>query len=87
MVCNDTSCSEVAAREGVSRQSIHELVRKCDRQMDVYEEKLHMMERFLRVKDHVTAIRKEAEAMTAEVGTAGAADVIRQLCDQILEEL
>ena len=87
VVCNDTSCSEVAAREGVSRQSIHELVRKCDRQMDVYEEKLHMMERFLRVKDHVTAIRKEAEAMTAEVGTAGAADVIRQLCDQILEEL
>ena len=89
VVCNDTSFSEVAQREGVSRQSIHELVRKCERQLDAYEEKLHMMERFLAVKEHVGLIRKEAEGLRSDesMDPRRAGETIRGLCDRILEEL
>ena len=60
VVLNDTSFSEVAAREGVSRQSIHELVRKCEKQLDHYESCLHMMERFLKMRDLVKMVQEKA---------------------------
>ena len=85
VVCNDISCSEIAQREGVSRQSINELVRKCDKQMDAYEEKLHMMERFLAIRDLVKELRLQADASFE--ADAVAKGRIMELCDQIMEEL
>ena len=84
VVCNDTSFSELAAREGVSRQSIHELVRKCDRLMEKYEQKLHMMEQFLWLKKMVQQIRDDAAPGNDPQEQMSR---IRDLCDQILEDL
>lgn len=85
VICNDISCSEVAQREGVSRQNIHELVRKCRKQLDAYEETLHMMERFLKVRDLVDEIRLQAGKEPDDGLSPQKA--IMDLCDQILEEL
>ena len=83
VVLNDTSFSEVAAREGVSRQSIHELVRKCEKQLEYYESCLHMMERFLKLRDLVKAVQEKAQILEKD---SGGKDILT-LCEQIMEEL
>ncbi len=56
-VLNDLSLSEIAQEEGISRQGVHDLVKRCDRILEGYEEKLHLLERFLSTKEKVGRIQ------------------------------
>ena len=47
-VYNDLSLSEIAEEQGISRQGVHDLIRRCDRILQDYESKLHLVERFAR---------------------------------------
>ena len=38
VVLNDMSLSEIAEEQGISRQGVHDLVRRCDRTLQSYEE-------------------------------------------------
>ena len=46
VVVNDLSLSEIAQDQGITRQGVHDLVRRCDRILEGYEEKLHLVEKF-----------------------------------------
>lgn len=76
VVLNDMSFSEIAQEQGISRQGVHDLVRRCDRTLQGYEERLHLIERFLKVKQTVGQIEK----ISSE-------EQVRRLAAQILEEL
>ena len=56
VVLNDYSCTEVAAERGISRQGVHDMIRRCDKILSDYEEKLHLVERFLKTKEDVRLI-------------------------------
>lgn len=56
-VLNDLSLSEIAQEAGISRQGVHDLVKRCDRILEGYEEKLHLLERFLSTKEKVCRIQ------------------------------
>ena len=43
LVTNDLSLSEIAEEFGITRQGVHDLIRRCDRQLEAYEEKLHLI--------------------------------------------
>lgn len=43
---NDLSLSEIAQEQGITRQGVHDLVRRCDRILESYENKLHLVEKF-----------------------------------------
>ena len=45
-VYNDLSLGEIAAEAGISRQGVHDLIKRCDRILADYESKLHLVERF-----------------------------------------
>ena len=47
---NDLSLSEIAQDQGISRQGVHDLIRRCDRILAGYEEKLHLVEKFASTK-------------------------------------
>ena len=47
LVNDDMSLSEIAEEYGISRQGLHDLIRRCDRQLEGYEEKLHLLEKKL----------------------------------------
>lgn len=55
---NDLSLSEIAAEEGISRQGVHDLVKRSARALEEYEKKLHLVEKFLHVKAKVENIQK-----------------------------
>ena len=53
VVFNDLSLSEVAEMQGISRQGVHDLVRRCDKILTGYEEKLHLIQRFRQTRQSV----------------------------------
>ena len=60
VVFHDLSASEIAREQGISRQGVHDLVRRCDRILEEYEEKLQLVAKFMKVRD--AAARNEEEA-------------------------
>lgn len=56
VVFRDYSLAEIAEEEGISRQAVHDIVRRCDRLLIEYEEKLHLVERFTAAKETIRKI-------------------------------
>lgn len=75
-IFQDMSLSELAEEHGISRQGIHDLIKRCDKQLKAYEDKLGLMARFSRIKEMVEEIEGRASQ-----------EEIRKLAKQILEEL
>ncbi len=70
-VYNDMSLSEIAQEAGISRQGVHDLIKRCDRILQEYEEKLHLLERFLETKKTASEINRLAtEALGGEDAVA-----------------
>lgn len=87
-VLEDLSLSEIAAGAGISRQAVHDLVRRCQKTLEGYEQKLHLVERFLTIKKNVREIDeilREYEENRQNPGEMAAK--IRQISDLIIEEL
>ncbi len=57
-IYQDYSLSELAGQYNISRQGVHDLLRRCDRILEGYEDKLHLVERFLVLKEKATMIEK-----------------------------
>ena len=43
VVFNDLSPSEIAKEQGISRQGVHDLIRRCNKILEEYEAKLHLV--------------------------------------------
>ena len=66
VVFNDMSLSEIAEEQGISRQGVHDMIRRCNRTLEEYEEKLHLVEKFLNIRSQVMEIHKLAGNYHAE---------------------
>ena len=75
-VYQDMSLSEIAEEHGISRQGVHDLIKRCDKLLLGYEDKLHLVERFSRIKEKIEQI----ESRTTQ-------EEIKELATKILEEL
>lgn len=61
VVFEDYSLSEVAEELGISRQGVHDMIRRCNRTLEEYEEKLHLVEKFLNIRSQVIKIHELAD--------------------------
>ena len=82
-VLNDYSLSEIADELGISRQGVHDMVRRCGRLLNGYEEKLHLVEKFVSLREKVGEIQRIARAQEKDP----AMEEIAQISARILEEL
>lgn len=78
-VCDDLTISEIAEENGVSRQAVHDLIKRTEGILNDYEQKLKLVEKFLRVKEAVFQINSVAKT--------GDTNEIQILAEKLLEEL
>lgn len=79
VVLEDYSLSEVAEDLGISRQGVHDMIKRCNHTLEEYESRLHLVEKFL-------CIRKQAQKIK-ELAVGYNAGEITEISNKILEEL
>ena len=89
-VLNDYSLSEIGEDRNISRQGVYDIIKRCDRLLDGYEEKLHLVQKFLMAKDQVAQIHSYAsEILKNNCTQEKTTEYLRQIEDisnRILEE-
>ena len=59
-VLNDLSLVEIAEQRGISKQGVHDLIKRCDKILNDYESKLNLIEKFNATKKDIEKICKLA---------------------------
>lgn len=77
VVLNDCSLAEAAEQYKISRQGVHDLIKRCNRILEDYETKLHLVAKFLSIREKIEQIHVLAEGH----------EEIRKIAGEILEEL
>ena len=82
VVFGDYSLSEVAEEQGISRQGVHDLVKRCNKLLQEYASRLHLVEWFVAVKRQIEEMKRSLQ----EAAEPDREELTRRL-DKILEEL
>ena len=82
----DLSLSEIAEMKGISRQGVHDMIKRCTKSLEGYEEKLHLIAKFQSAKQKVAQIDALAKEFHSSHNEA-IMEEIGQISNQILEEL
>lgn len=85
-VLNDFSLAEIASEEGISRQGVHDMIKRCTKKLMDYENKLHLVEKFMTIKENVGQIHELAKQFK-ESKDENILDDIENISNKILEEL
>ncbi len=85
-VLNDLSLSEIAAEQGISRQGVYDIVKRCTQELKEYEAKLMLVKRFQAMKNKLGEI-KEIAAKASFNNDMTQIDQISLLADELLKEL
>ncbi len=78
----DLSLAEIAEEYEVSRQAIHDLLKRCDKQLESYEARLQLLHRFREQKGKIEQIRELAGKESNE-----SMKQILALSEEVLSEL
>lgn len=82
VVFNDLSLSEIAKEQGISRQGVHDLVKRCDKILGEYEEKLQLVHKFIKTRQMV----KEIHQLTKDYVVTKDMNLIHQI-EQISNDI
>ena len=83
-VYNDMSLTEIAEEHGISKQGVHDLIKRCTNTLQGYENKLHMIRRFEAIKGNAEELLRVSEDGSYDEKTAGN---VRDIALKIIEEL
>lgn len=89
-VLNDLSLSEIAAEQGISRQGVYDLVKRCSKELMEYENKLKLVEKFEHTKDMVNEIKILSRQMEDELSKTQTTSLLKvkeieKISEEILE--
>lgn len=85
-VFNDMSLGEIAEEQGISRQGVHDLIRRCDRILQEYESKLHLVEKFTAAKSKISEVVSLTDGMSDVSEMEVRMKRIRELSEELLKE-
>lgn len=89
VVYENLSLGEIAEAKGISRQAVHDIVKRCDKILLGYEEKLKLVERFTNIKEKIEQINRLSEQYeNGELESpVSYGSQIRELSARIMQEL
>lgn len=62
----DMSLAEIAEEEGVTRQAIHDIVGRASKKLQIYEEKLGLINKLNQIKSEINVILESIEKKSKE---------------------
>lgn len=86
-VLEDLSLSEIAESAGISRQGVYDLIKRCNKTLEGYESKLHLVEKFLSIKEKVHRMNELLEKKDLQECSERWIEDIRKISGEIIEEL
>ena len=78
-VLDNFSVSEIAKEHNISRQGVHDQLKRVDRLLNEYESTLHLIDRFMKIKDKVN----EISSYSKQVLSADDLDTAKELVGRI----
>ena len=83
-VYNDMSLTEIADENGISKQGVHDLIKRCTNTLQGYEDRLHMIRRFEAIKAQALALDELSgcDEIDKELGSR-----LKAISGRIIEEL
>ena len=64
-VFDNFSISEIAKEHDISRQGVHDQLKRVDKLLNEYESTLHLIERFMKIKEKVNEINEYSKQVLA----------------------
>lgn len=61
VVYENLSLGEIASEQGISRQGVHDIVKRCDKALQDYEQKLKLIARFMKIQKQIQEIDRLSE--------------------------
>ena len=86
LVLEDYSLSEIAEMYGISRQGVHDLIKRCDKILLQYEKKLNLVHKFTLMKEMVSQIESLSKDVKDEEHQKNLSK-IHLLAENIMKEL
>lgn len=85
-ILNDLSLGEIAEELDITRQGVHDIVKRSTQELKDYEDRLSLVKKFTKVKNMLNSIKE----LCSEIEKTGNINNIREivtLADDILKEL
>ena len=88
-ILNDMTATEIAAEFGITRQAVHDMIRRCDKILTDYEARLHLVAKFLTAKEKIKEIHTLSSGLLREDKEQMKEDIrqIESVCNPVLEDL
>jgi predicted DNA-binding protein YlxM (UPF0122 family) len=89
---DDLSLAEISEQMGISRQGVHDTLKRCENQLHKFEEKLKLVEKFIRNKQKINEINQLTNIVneTSYIDKKQLIDAlngIKSMTSEILEDL
>jgi predicted DNA-binding protein YlxM (UPF0122 family) len=71
---DDYSLNEIGDRCGITRQAVHEMIKRTEKILTQYEEKLLLVSRYLKQKDKLASAVDKLDSLLERAGLSGESD-------------
>ena len=89
VVNNDMSYSEIARMNQISRQGVYDMIKRCDKILEEYEDKLQLVDKFMKARKQVEKMKdciSELMEENRDDRLNSKIEAIDRLSDRILDE-
>lgn len=89
-VLNDLSLGEIAEERQISRQGVFDIVRRCTKKLEGYEDRLHLIDKFLKARKAADRIHDEAAKLLSDTDLSVVrerASLIERLSGEMIDDL